>query len=240
MIFHDSSRRSSWPLNTGMSMSVDGGSFPLHISLQGRGTLDNTVYVFPVSTIWTWSAVFGKQSMPPPACCLSFQAVRTPSPPPPQAAERSGSHVQAPLEKKCRPETPSLSVLGWIIVSEAGFSWCQCFSQWWSKSAAKKATTPWWARSSEPAVKDYLATWWQHKKPRTQPLNAGTENVFTDPAGLFTCIRTRAFEHKITVNTIFSRGSVSGSTNTSRNVGLFSYQMLHLAVSDVISLKHHS
>lgn len=106
MIFHDSSRRNSWPLNTGMSMSADGGSFPLHISLRSRGTLDNTVYVFPVSTIWTWSAVFGKQSMPPPACCLSFQAARAPSPPPPPAAERSGSHVQAPLEKKCRPETP--------------------------------------------------------------------------------------------------------------------------------------
>ena len=83
MIFHDSSRRNSWPLNTGMSMSADGGSFPLHISLRSRGTLDNTVYVFPVS-IWTWSAVFGKQSMPPPACCLSFQAARAPSPPPPQ------------------------------------------------------------------------------------------------------------------------------------------------------------
>lgn len=110
--FHDSGSRNPRPLNTDRSMSTAGRSFsPQHLTLEW-GTLDNSVYVFPVSTIWTLSAVFGKQSMPPPACCLSFQAARAPSPPPLQPAKGlfKGSGSQALLEKKCSPQTPSMSV----------------------------------------------------------------------------------------------------------------------------------
>lgn len=121
--FHDSGSRNPRPLNTDRSMSTAGRSFsPQHLTLEW-GTLDNSVYVFPVSTIWTSSAVFGKQSMPPPACCLSFQAARAPSPPPPQPAKWlfKGSGSQALLEKKCSPQTPSMSVS-----SEVFFT----YSQW--------------------------------------------------------------------------------------------------------------